>query len=47
MSGTLQAHLAMKVQWFEELGLVSLSARWQMLQTEGNRRGAEQACPVV
>ena len=47
MSGTLQVHLAMKVQWFEELGLVSLSSRWQMLQTEGNRRGAEQACPVV
>jgi hypothetical protein len=47
MSGTLQVHLAMKVQWFEELGLVSLLSRWQMLQTEGNRRGAEQACPVV
>ena len=31
MSGTLQAHLSMNVQWFEELGLVSLSARWQML----------------
>lgn len=47
MSGTLQVHLAMKVQGFEELGLVSLLSRWQMLQTEGNRRGAEQACPVV
>jgi hypothetical protein len=47
MSGTLQAHLAMNVRWFEELGLVSLSSRWQMLQTEGNRRCAEQACPVV
>jgi RNA-directed DNA polymerase len=47
MSGTLQSHLAMKVQCFEELGLVSLSSRWQMLQTAVNRRVAEQACPVV
>lgn len=31
MSGTLQANLSMNVQWFEELGLVSLSSRWQML----------------
>jgi len=38
MSGTLQANLAMNVQWFEELGLVSLSSRWQMLRTKGNRR---------
>jgi len=47
MSGKLQVHLVMNGQCFEELGLVSLSAGWQMLQTEGNRRAAEQAPPVV
>lgn len=29
-----QSHGAMKVKWFRELGLVSLSQRWQVLQSK-------------
>jgi RNA-directed DNA polymerase len=47
LSNTPQAHRAMSLSWFAKQGLVSLTNRYKMLRTEGNRRGTEQVCPVV
>lgn len=47
MSLTPQAHWAMSNDWFKEQGLVSLVERYVELQSERNRRGTEQVCPVV
>jgi RNA-directed DNA polymerase len=38
LSGSPSAHAAMTVQWFRELGLVSLAAHHAALQPAGNRR---------
>lgn len=38
LSGSPPAHEAMTVKWFEEIGLVNLSARHAALQAAGNRR---------
>jgi len=48
-SGCPQAHQAMDLDWFDELGLVRLEIRWRQLADNSvrNRLGAEQACRVV
>lgn len=41
LSCTPQSHRAMNLAWFEEMGLISLTGRWQELKlTAGNRLGA-------
>ncbi len=44
---TPQACHAMTNDWFDKQGLVSPTARFVKLESNGNRRGTEQVCPVV
>jgi len=41
LSRTPQSHMAMNMAWFKEMGLISLTERWQELRlAAGNRLGA-------
>jgi RNA-directed DNA polymerase len=42
-----QAKRAMTIAWFDQLGLINLTARHNVLHTQGNRRGTWPVCPVV
>lgn len=47
MSCSPQSHRSMPVRWFGEQGLKSLVEEYGRYASQRNRRGAEQACPVV
>jgi RNA-directed DNA polymerase len=46
-ANSLQAKRAMAIAWFDQLGLINLTARHNVLRTQGNRRGTWPVCPVV
>jgi RNA-directed DNA polymerase len=46
-ANSLQAKRAMTIAWFDQLGLINLTARHTVLHTQGNRRGTWPVCPVV
>jgi RNA-directed DNA polymerase len=46
-ANSLQAKRAMTIAWFDQLGLINLTARHNVLHTQGNRRGTWPVCPVV
>jgi len=37
----------MNLAWFDQLGLINLTARHAMLNAQGNRRGTSPVRPVV
>ena len=47
LANSLQAKIAMNLAWFDQLGLINLTARHAMLNTQGNRRGTSPVRPVV
>ncbi len=47
MALSYQATEAMALAWFKQQGLVPVTGRYLALQTEGNRRGTYNVCPVV
>lgn len=47
LANSLQAKRAMTIDWFDQLGLINLTARHPVLHTQGNRRGTWPVCPVV
>jgi RNA-directed DNA polymerase len=46
-ANSLQAKRAMTIAWFDQLGLINLTARHNVLHTQGNRRGTWPVWPVV
>jgi RNA-directed DNA polymerase len=46
-ANSLQPKRAMTIAWFDQLGLINLTARHNLLHTQGNRRGTRPVCPVV
>jgi hypothetical protein len=47
LANSLQAKIAMNIDWFDQLGLINLTARHNVLHTQGNRRGTWPVRPVV
>ena len=47
LANSLQAKIAMNITWFDQLGLINLTARHAALNAQGNRRGTWSVRPVV
>jgi RNA-directed DNA polymerase len=47
LANSLQAKRAMTIAWFDQFGLINLTARNTVLNAQGNRRGTWPVCPVV
>jgi RNA-directed DNA polymerase len=47
LANSPQAKIAMNIAWFDQQGLINLTARHTALNAEGNRRGTRPVRPVV
>jgi RNA-directed DNA polymerase len=47
LANSPQAKLAMSIAWFDQHGLINLTARHTALNAQRNRRGTWPVCPVV
>ena len=47
LANSPQAKIAMNIAWFDQQGLINLTARHTALNTQGNRRGTRPVRPVV
>jgi RNA-directed DNA polymerase len=47
LANSLQAKIAIPIAWFDQLGLINLTARYAVLTAQGNRHGTWSVRPVV